>query len=188
MTARDDVLGAALRHLNARPTASMAEIAEAAGISRATLHRHFANRDALIREIGDRSNDRWEQTQDTAGIAEAAASGDPARIRACAETLVRALVADAQEFGFALVDEHLYALPGIADRIRDLFDRELAFWAAAQDAGVLRSDLPPRWIGHAAYGVLVASREALNNGDVAPRDLPDLVLTTFFTGVSGGSA
>lgn len=184
MTTRDDVLSAALRHLNAHPTASMAEIAEAAGISRATLHRHFANRDALIREIGERSNDRWQHTQDAAGIAEAAASGDPAIIRACAETLVRRLVADAEEFGFALADEHLYALPGIAERIRELFDRELDFWAAAQDAGVLRADLPARWIGHAAYGVLIASREALTNGDVARRDLPDLVLTTFFTGVS----
>lgn len=183
MTARDDVLGAALRHLNTAPTASMGDLAAAAGISRATLHRHFASREALVREIGERSLARWEQTQQLSGMDAAAASGDAAALRTCAEEMLRRLVDDAGEFGFALVDEFLYALPEFAERTEALFDREVAFWAVAQDAGVLRAGLPARWIGHAAYGLLVASREALRHGDVAPRDLHDLVLTTFLTGV-----
>ena len=47
---------------------------------------------------------------------------------------------------------------------------------------MLRDDLPPRWICHAVYGLLVAGREASRLGDVAPRDLADLVLSTFLDG------
>lgn len=180
---REDVLGAALRTLNVTPTASMADLATAAGISRATLHRHFASREALVRELGERSLRRWEQTQEECDIEAAAASGDPDLIRERAVTMLRRLVDDASEFGFTLVDDVLYAIPEIGRRTDELFDREVAFWAAAQDAGVLRAGPPARWVGHAAYGLLVASREALRAGDVAPRDLHDLVVTTFLTGV-----
>ncbi|MFW6772821.1 TetR/AcrR family transcriptional regulator [Nocardioides sp. CPCC 205120] len=184
MKSRDTVLGAALRHLNTDPTASMADIAEAAGVSRATLHRHFDSREALVREIGDRSLDRWEQTQEETGVTAAGRSGDPERIRTCLTALLTQLVADADEFGFTLVDEFLYALPDVAARADALFDREVALWAAAQDAGVLRRDVPARWVGHAVYGLLVASREATRAGDVAPRDLAPLVLTTFLDGAA----
>ncbi|MDT9595385.1 TetR/AcrR family transcriptional regulator [Nocardioides zeae] len=184
MATRDDVLGAALRHLNTDATASMAAIAEAAGISRATLHRHFAKREALVRELGERSLDRWERTQDEAGIDAAGASGDAERIRDCATAMLTQLVADADEFGFTLVDEFLCTEPALLERTDRLFDREVAFWAAAQDAGVLRRDVPARWIGHAAYGLLVASRDAIRSGDVAPRDLAPLVLSTFLDGAS----
>lgn len=183
MSSREAVLGAALRHLNTHPTASMAQLAEAAGTSRATLNRHFESRDALVREIGERSLDRWERTQAETGMLEAAASGDADRIRACATAMLDQLVADADEFGFALVDEVLYAIPEIATRCDALFDREVTFWAAAQAAGVLRPGVPPRWVGHAAYGLLVASREATRHGDVAPRELAALVRSTFLDGV-----
>ena len=81
MPNRDDVLGAAQRMLNADPAASMAGIAEAVGISRATMHRHFESREALLVELGTRSLDRWEQRLDEAGVEAIAAEGDPVRLR-----------------------------------------------------------------------------------------------------------
>lgn len=184
MNSRDDIVTAALRHLNVRPTASTTEIAQAAGISRATLHRHFASRDDLLREIGLRSLEHWAGVQESTSMVAVTASGDPARLRACAEEMLRKLVVSADDYAFALVDEYLYALPEIGARTEELFELEVAFWAAALDAGVLRSGLTPRWVAHASYGVLVACREALRHGDVARRDVPDLVLSTFLHGVS----
>ena len=71
-----EILAAAQRHLNAAPTASMAEIASAAGIGRATLHRHFASRDALLAEIADRSLGRWEMRLDAAEVEAVGGLGD----------------------------------------------------------------------------------------------------------------
>lgn len=180
---RDLVLGAAQRLLNLDATASMAAIAEAGGISRATLHRHFPTREALLSELGTRSLDRWEQRLDTAAAEHALAPGDAEQMSAVVATLVGNYVEDARDFGFALTDHVILADATLVERTEQLTSREAALWATAQDLGVLRRDLPARWICHAVYGVLVAGREASRLGDVAPRDLAGLVLSTFTTGV-----
>ncbi len=46
---REHVLRSAADLLTRKSTATMDEVAKAAGISRATLHRQFAGRDALVR-------------------------------------------------------------------------------------------------------------------------------------------
>lgn len=182
MPTRDEILGAAQRQLNAQPTASMADLAAAAGIGRATLHRHFATREDLLHELGTRSIDRWRDSLDGADVAGAAASGDAGRMRTCLDDLLRRYLADSDDFGFALTDFSLTAAPDLVARSELLVAREVAFYAAAQAAGVLRADLPPRWLAHAVYGLLVAARDALAVGDVARRDLDTLVLSTFLTG------
>lgn len=180
---RDQILGSAQRLLNIDPAASMGAIAESGEISRATLHRHFASRDELLTELGTRSLDRWQERLDVSSAQDAAASGDPARITATISALVRGYVEDAHDFGFALTDHVILADAFLTERTEHLTTREAALWAAAQGAGVLRADLPPRWICHAVYGLLVAGREASRLGDVAPRELADLVLSTFLKGV-----
>jgi len=51
---RERVLDAAERMLERSPSASLAEIATAAGVSRSTLHRRFASRNALLAALRDR--------------------------------------------------------------------------------------------------------------------------------------
>ncbi|HMJ04021.1 MAG TPA: SpoIIE family protein phosphatase [Conexibacter sp.] len=51
---RERVLDAAERMLERSPSASLAEIATAAGVSRSTLHRRFASRNALLAALQDR--------------------------------------------------------------------------------------------------------------------------------------
>ena len=96
---------------------------------------------------------------------------------------MRGYVEDAHDFGFALTDHVILADASSRERTEHLIAREAALWAAGQRAGVLRDDVPPRWICHAVYGLLVAGREASRLGDVAPRDLAGLVLSTFLKGV-----
>lgn len=181
-TTREQVLAAAQRHLNVDPTASMAVLARAAGVGRATLHRHFATRDDLVHEIASRSLDRWEESQREAGVEAAVASGDPETLRACLTDVLSRFVTDADEFGFALTDSYMTTSPALLERSDALFAREVALYDAAQQAGVLRSDVSARWLGHAVYGLLVAAREALREGEVARRDLDAVVVSTFLEG------
>ena len=182
MTTRDTVLAAAQRLLATEPTASMAQIAAAAGVGRATVHRHFASREDLLHEIGVRGVERWAESQHAAGMAEAAASGDPERIRSCLVALLDRFVADAEEFGVVLTDPTVAGAPDLIERADALFADEVAFYAAAQAAGVLRTDVPARWLGHSVYGLLVAVRDALVAGDIARRDAEALVRSTFLDG------
>lgn len=187
MNNRDDVLDAALLQLNRNPTTSMAGLAEAMGMSRATLNRHFESRAKLIEELAERGLLAWEQAQIDAGIVGANAwEGEFARGRTAIESilsdLLRRYVVDGQQFGFLLTDTIVEQIPSIASRTEDLIDAEADFYARAQEVGLLRRDVPPRWLAHSSYGVLIAAREAIRAGDVALRGLDDLVISTFLQG------
>lgn len=182
MSTRDTVLAAAQRLLTTEPTASMAQIAAAAGVGRATVHRHFATREDLLREIGSRSLDAWEEILGEVDVEGAVASGDAARIRVAMDDMIGRYVADSEEFGIALTDSTVINDPALKARADALFTREVALYAAAQAAGVLRADVPARWLGHSVYGLLIAVRDALVAGDIARRDAIELVRSTFLDG------
>ncbi|WP_265445400.1 TetR/AcrR family transcriptional regulator [Flexivirga meconopsidis] len=179
-----ELLDRAVAVLNANHGASMATIAEQIGISRATLNRRFASREDLLRQLGERATDRWERGLDAADAEAAAASGDASRIERALRTLIHEYVAEADEYGFALTDVFLEQVPELARRSEELTDRETALLAAGQRAGLLRSDVPVRWLGWSMFGQLVAARDALRFGDVGRRGLEDLVVTTLFEGVT----
>jgi serine phosphatase RsbU (regulator of sigma subunit) len=54
---RERILDAAERILMRSPSATLADIAAAAGVARSTLHRRFPNRDALLAAVQDRPHD-----------------------------------------------------------------------------------------------------------------------------------
>jgi AcrR family transcriptional regulator len=183
MPDRNDVLAAAQRVFNTDPAASMSTVAAAVGISRATLHRHYESREALLVELGTRSLDQWEQRLDDVDVERLASEADPVRLRQALENLVLGYVDDSDAFGFALTDHVILANAALEERTQVLADREAVLVAAAQAAGVLRGDLPLRWFGHMTYGLLVAVREAVRIGDIARRDAGRLVLSSLLTGV-----
>ncbi|MBE1537457.1 TetR/AcrR family transcriptional regulator [Actinomadura algeriensis] len=182
MQVREQIIAAALRRLNQDPAASMADLAEAAGVSRATLNRHFAGRDELLDEIGAQALDSWERILDDTGVDAAAASTDPDVHTATVRAVLEGFAASAQEHGWALTSQEVEARPHLRERSERLEDREIVLYAAAQRSGVLRADLPVRWISNTVYGTCVAARESLRRGDVAPRDVARLMAETFLAG------
>ncbi|MEV4805256.1 TetR/AcrR family transcriptional regulator [Nonomuraea sp. NPDC049421] len=179
---RDQIMKTAIHHLNENPIASMAQLAEAVGVSRATLHRHFSSREELMLALAHRAHDQWEHVQERCGLVAATGSQDPGALAEALDALVAGMVEIADEYGFGLTDYTLMIEPELRRRADELEERELAFYAAAQRAGVLRADLPVRWVSNTVFGLMVTVRESLRRGDVARRDVHHLLRTTFLHG------
>ena len=173
------LLGAALRALNADPAATMAQIAAAAGVGRATLHRHFATRDDLVLALGGRGLDRWEASLRAGTALRVVGTDDADAHRAALEDLVRRYVVDAADYAFALTHPEIERHPDLAGTVRRLIDLETAVLASAQRVGVLRDDQPAAWLDHVLFGLLRAGLDAERYGDVAPRAIADHVVSSF---------
>jgi AcrR family transcriptional regulator len=141
------ILEAAARVLAAGgERASMADVAAAAGVARATLYRYFPNRRALLDELG------------RVALADAATRLASARIDAIAAPegiarAVRALV----EVGDSIIvlarervrpdpDEYERTLAG---PLRSLFER-------GRSTGEIRDDVPTAWLAESLVGLVVS--------------------------------
>lgn len=160
---REHVLRSAAALLTRKSTATMDEVAKAAGISRATLHRQFAGRDALVRALEELGIRECDAALDAARLDEGTASEAVRRLVAAIEP-VAALLAflytenqlfegDAQHEGWARLDQ----------RIGDLFRR-------GQEHGEFRIDLSPAWLTEALYGLMASGAWAVMDGRVAAKD------------------
>ncbi|MFI0421050.1 TetR/AcrR family transcriptional regulator [Spongiactinospora sp. 9N601] len=178
---RDQILTKATEHLNHSPAASMAEIAQSVGISRATLHRHFATREALMVALGWRALDAWQGIHERIGLGEPPAGE---RLGETLHALVLAQIEAAENYGFAVTEQAMETDRALVTRAEELEAKEIELISACQRAGILRADFPPIWVSNTLYGLLLAVRESLRQGDVARRDIPRLVLETFLRGTT----
>lgn len=164
---RDHVLRTAAALLTRKSTATMDEVAKAAGLSRATLHRHFAGRDALVRAL------------EALGIAECEAALDAARLdEGTASEAVRRLVSEIQPAAGLLA--FLYGESQLWEAGQDagwqrLDTRIGALFVRGQQAGEFRIDLTPVWLTEALYGLIASCAWAMHDGRVAPKDFTHMV-------------
>jgi len=183
--ARPPLLDVAAQVLVADPAASLAEVAEAAGISRTTLHKHYATRDDLLRAVGHRAVDLWEQA-----VSEVAASGETSGPAASSGpgasdggllALVAALVPIGPQLAF---------LVRTPDRVLDLEDRwemvqerTLAVLKRAQARGVIAAAVPDWWLLSALFALVYIAADSVQAGRLAPLDAPQFTLRTFLRGL-----
>ncbi|GAA4311590.1 AcrR family transcriptional regulator [Actinomadura luteofluorescens] len=172
---RDQVLRAAADLLARKSTATTEEVARAAGISRATLNRHFPGRDALIRALEDFGIAEVKAALDAARLEEGTAEGAVRRlvraIEPCAGLLAflysenQLFEGEDQNEGWSLIDE----------RLTDLFRR-------GQESGVFRIDLSAAWLAEALYGLLAAGGWAVIEGRVARNDIAHMIVELLLGG------
>ncbi|MFN9216054.1 MAG: TetR/AcrR family transcriptional regulator [Gemmatimonadota bacterium] len=175
LAARDRIVEAAATVWAADPSATLDVVAQRAGVGRATLHRHFPSRAALIR------------TAALEGIAALAAALDAAalgqrRPAEALDALINILVPFGDRLHFLLVTGELIDDPDLAaaeaavnGSIRQLLD-------SAAAAGVLRNDLPAAWRFRALEALLYAAWTAVAVGEIARLDAPELVRDTLRRG------
>ncbi|MEU4467303.1 helix-turn-helix domain-containing protein [Streptomyces sp. NPDC024017] len=171
----EHVLRAAAALLTRKSTATMDEVAKAAGISRATLHRHFAGRDALVRALESLGIAECEAALDAARLDEGAASEAVRRLVGAIEPaagLLAFLYSENQLFegeelnaGWTLID----------DRISALFRR-------GQLSGEFRIDLTPAWLTEALYGLLASGAWIVQSGKGAPKDFQHMIVELLLGG------
>jgi AcrR family transcriptional regulator len=178
---REFLLDKATQLLVANNGASMQEIAAAAGIGRATLHRHFANRDDLMREITDAILTEAEQRLATCRLNEGS-------VLQVLERVVEAFVPMGHRYYFLSLEMPSDLTPeataAFKERERRLTETFEILLRRGQTEGVLRSDLPVWWLDDTLTKLLFSVWERINTGYIAPRDAARFVLTTFLDGMS----
>ncbi|MGW2644544.1 TetR/AcrR family transcriptional regulator [Streptomyces sp. NPDC001393] len=165
---RDQVLRSAAALLTRKSTATMDEVAKAAGISRATLHRHFAGRDALVRALEALGIEECEAAVDRARLDEGPASEAVRR-------LVREIQPAAGLLAFLYGESQLWEGDRQNEGWLRLDARIGAVFQRGQQAGEFRIDLTPVWLTEALYGLTASCAWAALDGRVAARDFPTMV-------------
>jgi len=173
---RQPLLDVVAEVLVADPSASLAQVAEAAGIGRTTLHKHYATRDELIRAVGHRAIDLWEQAVEAVRQDQDEPDGG---LRA----LVDAMVPIGPQLAFLWRTPAFDHMDEIAKPWRAVEDSGLEVLRRAQAAGLIAADVPQFWLLQTLYSLVYVAAESVRSGHLAPRDATDLVLRTLLHGI-----
>jgi TetR/AcrR family transcriptional repressor of mexCD-oprJ operon len=165
------ILDAATACLSRSTTASMAEIAQAAGLGRVTVYGHFPSREALIEATLARL-----LTQGETVLAGLDLTGDPRQA-------LRALIASSwrliAEAG-AVLEAAQSALP--PGRIRELHAKQArrveALIHRGQTEGAFRTDLPASWLVSVLHHILKGAAADVSGGRLDPADAPRFIVAT----------
>jgi AcrR family transcriptional regulator len=165
------ILEAAERVLSVDPTASMEQIAAAAGVARTTVHRRFATRDALIDELT-----AWAALRFAEAVQRARPETAPPLV---ALYQVTANVLDVKiGWGFAMSRASWAEPTGVYAEVREECDR---LFRRARDAGVIRADVDLDWARRVYYALI---HEVAQQPEPADTDaLATIVVDTLLRGV-----
>lgn len=173
---RDQVLRTAAALLTRKATATMDEVARAAGIGRATLHRHFAGREALVRALEELGIRELEGALDKARLDEGEASDALRRMVAEVEPVAGLLA-------FLVTENQLFEGEQMNAGWARIDTRVSALFKRGQERGEFRIDLTPAWLTEALYGLIGAGAWAVQDGRVAAKDFQYMIAELLLGGV-----
>jgi TetR/AcrR family transcriptional repressor of mexCD-oprJ operon len=176
------IVEVAARLLGEDPHAGMAEVAAAAGISRATVYRHFTTREALIDAIRRQALEQAELAFVGCRVEEGSATEALRR-------LVHAWLDLAERYSFP----QLAAQPDLnrseesrEHQRRTFREPLLALIARGQRAGEFSAALSPEWAARAFGALLLAGARAVAEGALSHEDAPGVVFATLLDGLRAG--
>ncbi|MEV4576233.1 TetR/AcrR family transcriptional regulator [Nonomuraea jabiensis] len=169
------ILEAGTRLLSADPTASVADIAKAAGVGRVTLYGHFPSREALVDAVLDHAVE----------VADAVLADDSLDTVPAPEAMVRLLrssweVLDRHRRLFLAADRVL-----ATERIREHHERPLRrverLIVRGQRAGEFRTDLPPGWLVTTFFSIIHSAAQEREAGRIAPEEVEQVLTKTMLS-------
>ena len=165
------ILDAAVEVLPTDPQASMAAIASAAGVVRATIYMHFPTREALIEAVTKRAVE--EVTRKVAAQAPEQGAAD--------EALVRVLTAAWEALGrFHVLVALNSQLPSaeLNARLALLTSQITPIITRGQHSGVFRADVPASWHRAVIIALVHAASAELQAGRLTESDVPGTLTVT----------
>ncbi len=173
---REDLVQRVANALSANHGASTGEIAAAADVSRATLHRVFGSREDLVGTVYGWLLEQCDRVFDGSGI-------DDAPVLEAFDRLVEDSYPIAQSYWMLIAKPELESVPEFQQGIADQDARLDRFFARGQADGVFRPDLPPRWLAYSLGGQIMSAWYLVDDGHAGAREVPRLVRTAVIEGV-----
>ncbi|MGB0119622.1 MAG: TetR/AcrR family transcriptional regulator [Solirubrobacterales bacterium] len=162
--------------LTANHGASTGEIATAAGISRATLHRAFGGRDDMLEAVYGWLLEQVSTVFDRVGIEEGA-------VLPAFDRLIEDSYTLAQSYWLLIATPQLEKVPELNEGIEAQDLRLEEFFSRGQAEGEFRADLPARWLAYSLGSQVMSAWYMVDEGFSGARDVPRLVRTSFLDGV-----
>lgn len=162
--------------LVANPGASTGEIASAAGVSRATLHRVFGARDELVGTVYGWLLEQCNQIFDRCRI-------ESGPVLEVFDLLVEDSYPLAQSYWLLIAKPELESVPEIRDGVGRLDSRLEDFFVRGQKEGLFRPDLPSRWLVYSLGSQVMSAWYLVDEGYAGAREVPRLVRTAVLDGV-----
>lgn len=169
------ILDEATKRLIEKPTANMNEIAEAAGIGVATLHRYVESREQLMVYLGLRA---IEVVGDTM-------SSIPVNDEDCESyipALIEALVPLGDKIHFLTHDATINYNEEVERADQKLREPVLHVVGLLQAKGHFQADVDRGWIVNVLYSLLFLAWQQVASGDIARKSAAALVVDTFYNG------
>ncbi len=175
-SARQALIDSAIKLLAENPGASFIEIAEAAGVGRASLYRHFPTREDLIRELSLQAIHAMDEA--SAHIkSDADSAVDALRL------LIAAMIPLGDRFYF------LTRLPVLEDeeinrQIRRQDTEMLLLIQAVQQEGGMDPKLPATWAVRIFNSLIYTAWQAIEEDGISVDEASALVLRTLMHGLA----
>lgn len=167
-SSRRAILDAACARFAANPGASLSEIALAAGVGRATLHRLFGDRRALLREL---ALDALRACDEATSSIDRRAKSAAAAMR----MLIEAIVPLGDRFRVLAADVGVLHDPEVAaHEARQRRELERLIELVKQD-GLIDATVPSSWIVASLEALVYAAWVEVRKGNIAARDAASLV-------------
>ena len=174
---RKRIVQTAIKAMAQNSKITMDEIAELAGVGRATIYRHFKTRESLIREL------LLEAQAEFNGVVMPILNSKIPPKEKLAEA-VKCLIPLGGTFQF-LMDESLYVgICGVNEIYKEFKECWRSLIKELKSAGELSPSLSETWVAYCLDSLIYTAWEAIYYGDIAPNDATDLVLNTFLNGVA----
>lgn len=176
-TTRDAIINAAFEVFSENQAASLGDVAQRAGVGRATLHRHFPGRPELMRALAKIAIAELDEAVEQAT---AAASSYEEGFRLSLFAIVP--LANRQLF---LANEGLEADPEIAaayDASREELRHDVE---EAKKEGAFDPNVPTQWIVEAYENLIYAAWSLVRSGDATPKQAAEIAWRTLSQGLKG---
>jgi len=158
-----------------QPRASMGQLAAMAGVSRATLSRHFPSRDDMMLAMAE------------TGISSAEAALSRARPHeGPPEQALRRLIEELLPIAelYAFIDQQMHSDAAVEARVQPLQASLITLFQHWQETGVLRVDLTAPWMVESMSALLCSAATMIRTGRLARQDAAQSVFELLWKGAS----